>query len=31
MKGIFAKIKTSKGIILIELEYKLTPGTVEIL
>ena len=28
MKGIFAKIKTSKGIILIELKYKLAPGTV---
>ncbi len=28
MKGVFAKIKTSKGSILIELNYKLTPGTV---
>ena len=28
MKGVFANIKTSKGSILIELNYKLTPGTV---
>ena len=28
MKGIFAKIKTSKGTILIELKYTLAPGTV---
>ena len=28
MEGIFAKIETTKGEILIELTYKLTPGTV---
>lgn len=28
MEGIFAKIETTKGEILIELEYKLAPGTV---
>jgi FKBP-type peptidyl-prolyl cis-trans isomerase len=28
MEGIFAKLQTSKGIILLELTYKQTPGTV---
>ena len=28
MEGIYAKLKTSKGSILIELTYQQTPGTV---
>ena len=28
MEGIFARIETTKGEILIELTYRLTPGTV---
>jgi cyclophilin family peptidyl-prolyl cis-trans isomerase len=28
MEGIYAKFETAKGIILLELTYKQTPGTV---